>query len=158
MLCLVHDSEAAIGQAIVSLCSGRPMRSRIALVFALACLSLPFVAACEDGEEQVADTTATDTSSDTNTGDSGVDMEIVASSPGEAAYLSPRADGNSFACATCHSLVEPAPDGFRRVGHPIGGAGQRGAWKNGGVASLRAAVDSCLVECMSAEPFAIASA
>ncbi len=74
------------------------------------------------------------------------------SSEGERIYREPVADGNTWACATCHALSEPAED-FRRPAHPIGDAAARPSFKNGQVAELREAVNSCLVEWMNAEPW-----
>ena len=73
-----------------------------------------------------------------------------AASSGETLYMEPHADGNSFACATCHALSEPAPDGIRRPGHPIGDAANRPSFKLG---ELRDAVNSCRVEWMAAPAF-----
>lgn len=73
---------------------------------------------------------------------------------GEALYLEPHSDGNTFACATCHALEEPAPDGIRRPGHPIGAAANRSSYKNGQLTKLIDAVNSCRVEWMAATPFA----
>ena len=72
---------------------------------------------------------------------------------GRAVYQAPLADGNTFACATCHALAEPAPDGLRRPGHPIGDATRRRTWKNGRAPTFLAAVDSCLEEWMGAPPW-----
>ncbi|MCA9600673.1 MAG: DM13 domain-containing protein [Polyangiales bacterium] len=72
-------------------------------------------------------------------------------SRGEALFHEPFEDGNSFACATCHAVDEPAADGIRRVGHPLRDAANRPSWKNGQVTSLRAAVNSCLTEWMRAD-------
>lgn len=83
-------------------------------------------------------------------GDSGGDG---AASSGEALYMEPHADGNSFACATCHALSEPAPDGIRRPGHPIGEAANRPSFKNGQLSELLDAVNSCRVEWMAATAF-----
>jgi mono/diheme cytochrome c family protein len=66
-------------------------------------------------------------------------------------YETPFADGNTFACATCHALQEPTDDGLRRPGHPIGDATRRPTYKNGAVDDLRAAVNSCVTEWMNAE-------
>ncbi|MBL8949100.1 MAG: DM13 domain-containing protein [Myxococcales bacterium] len=74
------------------------------------------------------------------------------SSPGEAIYRGTVADGNSWSCATCHALEEPADD-FRRPAHPIGDAAARPSYKNGQVAQMRDAVNSCLSEWMNAEPW-----
>jgi mono/diheme cytochrome c family protein len=73
-------------------------------------------------------------------------------SEGERIYLEPVEDGNTFACATCHALEEPAAD-FRRPGHSLGDAAARPSFKNGAVGDLREAVNSCLVEWMNAEPW-----
>ncbi len=72
---------------------------------------------------------------------------------GEALYMEPHADGNSFACATCHALEEPAPDGVRRPGHSIGDAANRPSFKNGQLDALVDAVNSCRVEWMAASEF-----
>ncbi len=72
---------------------------------------------------------------------------------GEAVFRNPVADGNTFACSTCHALEEPAADGIRRPGHALGDAFARPNYKNGQVASLREAVNSCLVEWMAAAPW-----
>ena len=82
-------------------------------------------------------------------GDSGT--SAVAS--GETLYLERHADGNTFACASCHALDEPAPDGIRRPGHPIGDAANRPSFKNGQLDALLDAVNSCRVEWMAATAF-----
>ncbi len=79
--------------------------------------------------------------------------EGAAAQRGALIYMDPLPTGNSFACATCHALSEPAPD-FRRPGHPIGDAAARGSWKNGTVGELRGAVNTCAVEWMNAGAFA----
>lgn len=61
--------------------------------------------------------------------------------------------GNTYTCATCHALAEPAADGIRRPGHALGGAPSRRTYKNGRVSSFREAVNSCLTEWMGAEPW-----
>lgn len=68
---------------------------------------------------------------------------------GEAVYRTPLEDGNSFACATCHALSEPAADGFLRPGHPIGDAFFRSSYKNGQTTDLREAVNTCVTEWMN---------
>jgi mono/diheme cytochrome c family protein len=70
--------------------------------------------------------------------------------PGIELFEAPLPDGNSFACATCHALAEPASDGLRRPGHPIGDATRRRSWKNGKAPTFLAAVNSCLEEWMGA--------
>lgn len=72
---------------------------------------------------------------------------------GRAVYEQPLSDGNTFACATCHALAEPAPDGLRRAGHPIGDATRRRSWKNGKSPTFLAAVNSCLDEWMGTAPW-----
>lgn len=74
---------------------------------------------------------------------------------GEMLYLQPHDDGNTFACATCHALEEPAPDGLRRPGHPIGDAANRPSYKNEQLAELRDAVNSCRVEWMAAAELSV---
>lgn len=71
---------------------------------------------------------------------------------GEQIYSARVDDGNTFTCATCHALEEPAAD-FRRPGHPLGDAAARPHFKNGAVAEMRDAVNSCLQEWMNAEPW-----
>jgi mono/diheme cytochrome c family protein len=77
---------------------------------------------------------------------------------GEAVYGTPLADGNSFSCATCHALEEPAPDGFRRPAHPLGDATRRPDYKNGELTDLLDAVNTCAVEWMNASPFTASDA
>ena len=72
-------------------------------------------------------------------------------SAGERVYREPLADGNSFTCSTCHALSEPAEDGFRRPGHPIGDAARRPHYKDGQLGELRDAVNTCVVEWMNAD-------
>ncbi len=72
---------------------------------------------------------------------------------GQAVYAERQPGGNSFACATCHALEEPASDDFRRPGHPIGDALRRPSFKNGQLSNPLEAVNSCLTEWMSAEPW-----
>lgn len=69
---------------------------------------------------------------------------------GESVYASRFTDGNTFACATCHALSEPAADGLRRVGHPIGDVAARSSFKNGQYSELRDAVNTCVTEWMLA--------
>ena len=70
----------------------------------------------------------------------------------KAFYMEPDPEGNEFACATCHALEEPAPDGYRRPGHPIGDAANRPSFKNGQLSDLRDAANSCRVDWMTAPP------
>ncbi len=69
---------------------------------------------------------------------------------GEAVFSQPLRDGNTFACATCHALSEPAVDKLLRPGHPIGDATRRQHWKNGRAATFLDAVNSCVTEWMVA--------
>lgn len=80
--------------------------------------------------------------------------DTTSSTGGEAIFRSPVSDGNTFACATCHAVDEPDADDLRRPGHPIGDAAARPHFKNGRIATLRGAVNSCLTEWMAAEPWA----
>lgn len=72
---------------------------------------------------------------------------------GQELYLQPHTDGNTFACATCHALEEPAADGIRRPGHQVGDAANRPSYKNGQLDELIDAVNSCRVEWMAATAF-----
>ena len=73
---------------------------------------------------------------------------------GETLYAMPQADGNTFACATCHALTEPADDNYIRPGHPIADAIRRPTFKNGTFTEMRDAVNICRVEWMAALPWA----
>jgi len=81
------------------------------------------------------------------------DSGTTAAPSGETLYLERHADGNTFACASCHALEEPAPDAIRRPGHPIGDAANRPSFKNGQLDALLDAVNSCRVEWMGAAAF-----
>jgi thiosulfate dehydrogenase len=72
---------------------------------------------------------------------------------GEQVYLRTVEGGNTFACATCHALEEPAEDGMRRAGHRLGDATRRPSYKGGQLTEMREAVNSCLTEWMRAEPW-----
>lgn len=63
-----------------------------------------------------------DARSDSGGGESAVFSEVL--------YTERRPGGNTFACATCHSLEEPAPDGERRPRHKMGDAAIRPSYKN----------------------------
>lgn len=69
---------------------------------------------------------------------------------GRTLYEQPLSQGNTFACATCHALDEPAADGLRRPGHPIGDATARPSYKNGQLTATLDAVNTCLTEWMAA--------
>lgn len=82
--------------------------------------------------------------------------EPVADGPmseGEKVFRGVVDDGNSFTCATCHAIREPADDGLRRVAHPLFDAAHRPTYKNGALSELRDAANSCLQEWMNAEPW-----
>lgn len=85
-------------------------------------------------------------------GDSGSDD---AGAPGEVdgalVYSQPQPDGNTFACGTCHAIEEPAADGLRRPGHPIGDAPFRPSFKNGRQPTFLGAVNTCLSEWMTVQ-------
>ncbi|MFW2389309.1 MAG: DM13 domain-containing protein [Polyangiales bacterium] len=81
------------------------------------------------------------------------DSQGAGAPSGQTLYLAPHADGNSFACATCHALEEPASDRMRRPGHSIGDAANRPSYKNGQLSELLDAVNSCRVEWMTAPAF-----
>ncbi len=68
---------------------------------------------------------------------------------GRAVYDNPDPNGNTFACSTCHAISEPSSDPFRRAGHPLAGSTDRPTYKNGNVASLLEAVNSCRSEWMN---------
>ncbi|MBC7974875.1 MAG: DM13 domain-containing protein, partial [Myxococcales bacterium] len=72
---------------------------------------------------------------------------------GKTVYENRVTGANTFTCATCHALSEPASDGLRRPGHAIGDATRRPTWKNGKVPRMLDAVNSCLTEWMNAEPW-----
>ena len=84
--------------------------------------------------------------------DAGADAPPSAPVDGEAVYLQPFEDGNTFACATCHALDEPAADGIRRPGHAIGDAIARPSYKGGTLTNFLDAVNTCVTEWMTAPP------
>jgi len=72
---------------------------------------------------------------------------------GEEIFSQRLPSGNTFACATCHALEEPSPDGFRRPGHSLLGATLRSSFKNGQLSELIEAVNTCQVDWMGADPW-----
>lgn len=74
-------------------------------------------------------------------------------STGEALYLQPHDDGNTFACTTCHALEDPPANGIRRAAHQVGDAANCPTYKNGQLTDFREAVNTCRVEWMRATPF-----
>lgn len=90
---------------------------------------------------------------DTTEADTASDATIEPGPSGHMLYESPISGGNTFACATCHSLEEPSADGIRRIGHPIGDAFARPTYKNGQLTELIDAVNSCRDEWMNLEPW-----
>lgn len=85
-------------------------------------------------------------------------FESGAARSGEMVYRFTRPQGNSFTCASCHALTEPAANGLRRPGHPLLGATRRPHWKDGQLDSMLAAANSCLDEWMNADPWTTSSA
>lgn len=83
----------------------------------------------------------------------GGPMSAGPMSEGERVFRGEVEDGNSFTCATCHAIREPADDGVRRVAHPLFDAARRPTYKNGALTELRDAANSCLQEWMNAEPW-----
>jgi len=73
---------------------------------------------------------------------------------GEAIYLDGLPRTNAFTCASCHAIEEPATDGLRRVGHPIGDAAARSTFKNMQLDELRDAANSCVTEWMRGDALA----
>ncbi len=84
--------------------------------------------------------------------DSGADHD------GEWVYRFSRPDGNSFTCAHCHAIVEPAQNGFSRPGHPLGDATARLDFKDGQLSSMLDAANTCLDEWMNAQAWSESSA
>lgn len=72
---------------------------------------------------------------------------------GEAVFRSTVEDGNTFTCATCHAVSEPAADGITRPAHALADAARRPHYKNGRIPTLHGAVNSCLTEWMAADPW-----
>ena len=74
---------------------------------------------------------------------------------GATLFAEPGLGPTSFACATCHAITEPAADGFRRAGHPVGDAAARPNFKNGQLDDLRDAVNSCVTEWIRGDALAV---
>jgi cytochrome c len=72
---------------------------------------------------------------------------------GESIYSQPVSAKSPFSCSTCHAITEPAPDGIRRVGHPLADATKRLHYKDGETTSMLTAVNSCLTEWMNTTPW-----
>jgi cytochrome c len=77
---------------------------------------------------------------------------------GETVYRFTQPSGNSFTCATCHAIAEPASNGLRRAGHPLVDALRRPHYKNGQLTEFVDAANSCLDEWMNADPWTTSSA
>lgn len=77
------------------------------------------------------------------------DSELITA--GAMVYMEAQPTGNTFACAHCHAITEPASDGFTRPGHPIGDALRRETFKNEQLTSFLSAANSCLDEWMSVD-------
>lgn len=69
---------------------------------------------------------------------------------GRLVYMDPQPNGNTFACAYCHSLEEN--DNFIRPGHAIGDAPRRASYKNGQLDNFLSAVNTCLETWMAVDP------
>jgi cytochrome c len=78
-------------------------------------------------------------------------IESGAPRDGEMVYRFTQPNGNSFTCASCHAISEPALNGLRRAGHPLLAASRRPHYKNGQLSSLLEASNSCLDEWMNAD-------
>jgi len=85
--------------------------------------------------------------------DAPADPDPTDNADGQALYEQPHEDGNTFACATCHALEEPAADGYTRPGHPIGDAALRESYKNGQLSTFLEAVNTCRTEWLNTTPF-----
>ena len=89
-----------------------------------------------------------------NTPDVGVPDAGVIIPDGEIVYRTALSNRSFFSCSTCHALEEPAEDGLRRPGHPLGSAPRRPSFKNGRLDTLLEASNVCLTEWMHAlEPW-----
>ena len=133
------------------------MRTTKLVWVAVVCAASSMFGACGDEQDGPAGANAdgvggSSTSTPSPGGSLGLAEVPEDASRGERLYLAPFDDGNSFACATCHALQEPAADGLHRPGHPIGDAAARASFKNGQLTELRDAVNSCLSEWMNAAP------
>ncbi len=70
---------------------------------------------------------------------------------GEMVYRFTQPTGNSFTCASCHALEEPASNGIDRPGHPLGSSTHRPTYKDGQLTEMLDAVNSCRDEWMNAD-------
>lgn len=84
-------------------------------------------------------------------------IESGAPRSGEMVYRFTQPTGNSFTCASCHALVEPALNGLRRPGHPLGSATHRPNYKDGQLGDMLDAANSCLDEWMNANSWSESS-
>ena len=87
-------------------------------------------------------------SSSSNPPVNGGDPQTALIEQGQLVYSTSRPMANSFACATCHALSEPANDGLRRAGHPIGDALRRQSYKGGQLNNFIDAANTCLDDWM----------
>lgn len=76
----------------------------------------------------------------------GGDPQAALIEKGQEVYSNRLEGGTNFACATCHALSEPASDGLRRAGHPIGDALRRQSYKNGQLNTFLEAANTCLTD------------
>ena len=75
---------------------------------------------------------------------------------GAQVFSTSLSSGNTFSCANCHALSETngiAADGFRRAGHPLMNSTKREHYKNGTLTEMLDAVNTCVTEWMSAQPW-----
>ena len=97
--------------------------------------------ACSGGSDN---SSGTSSSSGSTNPPGGGEPATEQATLGEQIYRNPIEGGTTFACATCHALTEPAADGLRRAGHPIGDALRRQSYKNGQLNTFLDAANTCL--------------
>ncbi|MCB9787140.1 MAG: DM13 domain-containing protein [Deltaproteobacteria bacterium] len=131
------------------------MRGSIARVGALFALVMAMGGAGCDGAERTSDA-ADSPAPDANDATSGEvpGPEVADTEPqtfeGSEVYRNVLPEGNTFTCATCHALEEPAEDGIRRVAHALGDATHRPSYKDGQLVDMLDAVNTCVTGWMNA--------
>lgn len=85
----------------------------------------------------------TDSNTPTANAPTPLEFEPGSADQGRLVFGEPLPGGNTFACATCHALSEPANDGFRRPGHPMDNVLTRSSYKNGRLSEFVQAANSC---------------
>ena len=103
-----------------------------------------------DGETGAGDAASDAADAKADAPNLDVEPDMGAPPDGATVYGVPMEEGNTFACATCHAIEEPAEDGIRRVGHRLGDATRRPSYKNGLFVDMLDAVNSCLDGWMNA--------